>query len=301
MSLLLRSFRPALPLARQSLLPLAIAPRRYVQSVSKTDLFDATPDTNKLKRAPGSNLPEHPLSEDAGDVLGHAVSDVKESLSDVTGKAKRMGKKVKKQVGEMGMPDHSGDRRMLHTTSASYSGWRFDDMPYDEGGIDNLKDDARRVKQHASNRMSQASNEAENVGIEIKEKGQEMMHGAKKAARRVKEAINEATGTAQASSSQPASAAFDETDMESASAPVRHAARSSQLSTTAGRRGSANTFAGMDEAPEQAAREGSEVMGESQSSVKKSFLDGPQEMPQGPGKRATDAQGRPLETGTRGS
>jgi hypothetical protein len=42
-------------------------------------------------------------------------------------------------------------------------------------------------------------------------------------------------------------------------------------------------------------------LGEDMESVKKSFLDGPQDMPQGVGKRATDDEGRPLETGTRNS
>jgi len=53
--------------------------------------------------------------------------------------------------------------------------------------------------------------------------------------------------------------------------------------------------------PDVAAVSSGASLGEDVNAVRKSMFDGPQDMPQGVGKRAVDEKGRPMETGAKGS
>lgn len=315
--MLSRLARPSsILLLRRSTLAVA-PPRRPLQSLSSREVGrDRTPDTNREKRFPPVDDSERHTDEPSGlhedreiplsDAGEELELDVKHKLRDTLSNApgaRADGRKWRSNPTTSSSADHPA---RLHTFASPL--WRAPDSEAtNESAIDDLKDDARRAKQRASNKMHQAANKAENVGLEVKEKAQEMAHGVKKAARHLKESINETVGgTAGASSTHPASSVFDEDDFDSASEPVRHAARSSQLSTTTGRSGSGSgTFSLWNTVPDSSTHSSSTSssgsMGQSQESVSKGILDGPQQMPQGPGKRAFDDQGRPMETGKRGS
>jgi len=220
----------------------------------------------------GSDAPLREQAKEMASELRSAAKDIKGSLRDTV---KRASSKVAGKIEEQLGGDRNEQRRPLHTSAAP----RVRDSD-----IQDLRDDARRVGQKASNRMSQA-------GIEIKEKSQEMMHGAKKVGRRIKDAVKDAVddmatpGTAARGASETIPPEARHSDSE----PVRDAARSEVLSTSRNRRGAS--------VMSPSAQSGSDPVLEP---VGKSTLwDGPQEMPQGVGQRAHDETGRPMETGGR--
>lgn len=282
------------------------------------------------------------VCQPVGDHSGDAASGVKEQLGKLSEKAKSIGRKTKRTIVTLAQVSGIKDRRQAQPccisagVSAHFSddhAWhpcffavRVDQTPVPEAAdhssrlhtrasssapprdgdsvLEDLKDDARRIKQKVSNKMKKVGLSAESAGVEMKDKGEDMWVKTKKAARRakdnLKETVEEAASTAStATTVQPERELFDVEDLESESEPVRAAAQSEELSTTAGR-DRAGTFTvwepkdDLNESPPGSA--GS--IGLKQESVKKSMLDGPQEMPQGVGKRAHDEAGRPLETGT---
>jgi hypothetical protein len=289
--------RVSVPLARRALLPgvAFVAPARLTRSLS-TVWDGRNADSNTA--VPRSQLRTSDQSVDPADVPLKEQSTIKSAALDaasevalsmsglpksVRGKAKRAVNKVAGSIEHM-TEEKGGQHRALHTSAASRA---IDDendrsrarSTSNNEDMEDLKDDARRMKEKASNRLSQA-------GIEMKEKGQEVLHGAKKAGRRLKKAVKGAMDEVVsppkgASQAIPPEARFSESEA------VRNVAHSEVLSTS--RPGSSGVGSGVGAVAPDVVEE----------PVKKSALwDGPQEMPQGVGKRAKDEEGRPMETGT---
>jgi hypothetical protein len=288
--------RVSVSLTRRALLQLPgvafVAPARLVRSLStvwdgrNADSNTAVP-RSKLRTSDQYVDPvDAPLKEQSTikSAALDAASEVALSMSglpkSVRGKAKRAVNKVAGSIEHM-TEEKGGQHRALHTTTAARA---IDDendrsRARSSEDMEDLKDDARRMKEKASNRLSQA-------GIEMKEKGQEVLHGAKKVGRRLKKAVKGAMDEVVsppkgASQAIPPQARFSESEA------VRNVAHSEVLSTS--RPGSSGVGSGVGAVAPDVVEE----------PVKKSALwDGPQEMPQGVGKRAKDEEGRPMETGT---
>lgn len=199
------------------------------------------------------------------------------------------------RVAQTPVPEPADHGSRFHTRA-------FASAPPRDGDsvLEDLKDDARRIKQKMSNKLKKVGLSAESAGVEMKDKGEDMWVKTKKAARRAEDSVQETVQEA-ASVTVPAERElFDVEDLESESEPVRAAAQSEVLSTTAGRdrAGTFTVWEPKDESGIETPPGSSGSIGLKQESVKKSMLDGPQEMPQGVGKRAHDEAGRPLETGT---
>jgi len=237
------------------------------QSESQEGNIWATPLKTPLKAAAGEVLT---------DVVGAAASikdsvkakitnssateQIREKAHELGSKARAAASSASEQLGDIIDPKGAGkgNDQRAFSTSSSRSASRDS-----ERAAKDLQDDATRMKQKVQNRSAQA-------GIELKEQGQSMMHGVKKTARAVGAAVTDAID----------SAASTVTGGEK-----RDATNDPELSTS---KRPGNVIGGSTDSN----------LGEGQESVKKSFLDGPQVMPQGVGKRAKDDEGKPMEQGS---
>lgn len=138
---------------------------------------------------------------------------------------------------------------------------------------DEIKEEAREVKSRGEKKLRQAKVAAEEASTDVKEGAQQVWNKAKKVARKVRQSVEE---TAAAMTEPVTERAKDK--VETGSTP--------------------GSGVGPVFTPESAASSGS--VGDP-SSLRRSIVDGPQEMPQGVGRRARDDQGRPMETGKEGS
>jgi hypothetical protein len=163
-----------------------------------------------------------------------------------------------------------------HLTSSA--ALRRDDDPLKE----DVKDDARRMKDKAKNKLHKAKLAAEETAVDVKEGAQEVWHKTKKAARAVKETVKETAAQAMAPmyGKDP---------------------KKEELYPVSDSEGARTGYKLSRASPEAAAEASGASLHEDVNSLRKTILDGPQDMPQGPGKRAKDVSGEPMETGTGGS
>jgi len=190
-----------------------------------------------------------------------ATEQVREKAHELGAKARAAASSASEQLGDIIDPKGAGkdqSNKRAFSTSSSRSAARDS-----ERAAKDLQDDATRMKQKVQNRSAQA-------GIEMKEQGQSMMHGVKKTARAVGAAVTDA---------------IDSATSAVTGGEKRDATNDPELSTS---KRPGNVVGGSTDSN----------LGEGQESVKKSFLDGPQVMPQGVGKRAKDDEGKPMEQGS---
>lgn len=187
--------------------------------------------------------------------------------SDAAGKLKKKGTKLTGDAVDIGQPKR-------HWTN--FAGDEDPSLKED------WKDDAQRMKEKAKNQLHKAKLSVEDTAVDLKEGAQEVWHKTKKAARSAKESIKDSVD----SITEKSSAAADDL-------------YGSPVNTFGKGQPGHRLFNSVDE--ESTAVKSGEVIGEDVDSLRKSFWDGPQDMPQGVGKRAVDEKGRPLETGTRDS
>jgi hypothetical protein len=231
------------------------------------------------------NLYEKPqsLSKDGSDWDGKihqmgTARSLQDAEHDTTGKPK---KKATKLSGGAGKSDLGQSKRTITSSRPTYLDWDRSD----EGLKEDLKDDARRIKDKAANKLEKAKLAAEDVGVDLKESAQELWTKAKKAGRHAKESIQETASEAM----KPMYTESGEQQFKEDLYPVSD--------SEGARKGVKLPMS----SPDSAAQASGDVLGEDVDALRKSFFDGPQDLPQGPGKRAVNEKGEPMETGTRGS
>lgn len=137
--------------------------------------------------------------------------------------------------------------------------------------MDDLKDDASRMLDSTKNSMLKGA-------IDVKESLSSVTHSAKKAMRHAKENLKDAAAT------------LTEPVYDSSS-------RKEDLYPTSDSANSKGWRAPGAASPEVEAERSGAALGESVNAVRKSLFDGPQDMPQGVGKRAKNERGEDMETG----
>lgn len=147
---------------------------------------------------------------------------------------------------------------------------------------ESLKDDAAMFRDSAKNKLHKAKLSADEVATDIKESAQKAWKKTKKAAMNATDKLEDVT--------------------EKAMQPMYpDAAPNAELYPTADSLQDKGGVRLPMASPEAAASATGASLGEDMDGLRKGFFDGPQSMPQGPGKRAKNEKGMPLETGTRGS
>lgn len=226
------------------------------------------------------NMFEEPkgLSNDGGEWNGK----IREPRSDLQNAKASKGKvagdssagKLKKKGTKL-----TGDSMDIGQPKRHESTWRDNDPARED-----WKDDTQRLKEKAQNQLHKAKLSAEETAVDLKEGAQSIWHKTKKAARSAKESIKESVD----SLASPTTG------------PVTRSDLSGAPTSTSGKGQPGHRLFNADDEESTAMKSG-EVIGEEVDSLRKGFFDGPQDMPQGVGRRAVDETGTPLETGTRGS
>lgn len=147
-------------------------------------------------------------------------------------------------------------------------------------GARDLKEDARDLKEEAQEKMSDARQTMSHVTEDLSERGHEMLGKVKKSARDLTEKARHV--------------------MKEATTPVYEDTSDGMYPTSDAKNERGGVKMPMS-SPESAASASGGSMGGDVNAVRKSLFDGPQDMPQGVGKRALNERGEPMETGRKGS